>query len=440
MGDFVSFCIFLKVFVFTLASVSLTDYNTYHEYQGNGDHAMHPFVKADILLPASAPMETWSVIACDQFVSQPEYWEAVQKLVGENPSTLNLILPESELEGDCAQAICKINETMAKYLENGIFRLEENCFIYVERTLQNGTIRKGVVGAVDLTAYDFTPQSKAAIRATEKTVAERIPPRMAIRRNAPVELPHVLLLCDDEEKTLVESLTAKKDTLPLLYDFDLMLDGGKIRGWLVANADARAFEDQISAYEQRMYSKYGKDGVLYAVGDGNHSLASAKGCYEENIACENARYALVELGNIHDDAQVFEPIHRIIKETDAPALLRAMETAIGKENGAPIHWHIGNESGTFFVHDPQGLLPVGIVQEFLDGYMKDHPGIIDYIHGEEDLRQLALADNALGLILPPVEKNAFFQGIIAGGTLPRKTFSMGHAREKRYYLEARKIK
>lgn len=401
---------------------------------------MHPFVKAHILLPDSAPMHTWSVIACDQFVSQPEYWDSVRELVGNAPSTLNLILPESELEGDCTNAIRTINKTMASYLQEGVFRLLENCFIYVERTLQNGSIRKGVVGAVDLNTYNFTPDSKAPIRATEKTVPERLPPRMDIRRDAMVELPHVLLLCDDEEKTLVESLTAKKDNLPLLYDFDLMLDGGRIRGWLVAGADAEEFEAHISAYEQRMYAKYGNDAVLYAVGDGNHSLASAKGCYEENTACENARFALVELGNIHDEAQSFEPIHRIIKETDAKALLEAMKAAIAKESGTPIQWHIGNESGTIFVHDPEGMLPVGILQDFLDSYLIDHPGVIDYIHGEDDLRQLAMADNALGLILPPVEKNAFFQGIIAGGTLPRKTFSMGHAREKRYYLEARKIK
>ncbi len=401
---------------------------------------MHPFVKADILLPDCVPMETWSVIACDQFVSQPEYWDAARELVGNAPSTLNLILPESELEGDCTEAIRTINKTMVQYLEKGVFRLQENCFIYVERTLQNGAIRKGVIGAVDLNTYNFTPEANSAIRATEKTVPERLPPRMNIRRDAMVELPHVLLLCDDEEKTLVESLTEKKDRLPLLYDFDLMLGGGKIRGWLVADGDAREFEDKIASYEQQMYDKYGKDAVLYAVGDGNHSLASAKGCYEENTACENARFALVELGNIHDDAQVFEPIHRIVKDTDAKALLSAMEKAIGKEEGTPIHWHIGEESGTFCVYDPEGLLPVGIVQDFLDTYLKDHPGVIDYIHGQEDLQQLAKADRALGLILPPVVKNAFFQGIIAGGTLPRKTFSMGHAREKRYYLEARKIK
>ena len=401
---------------------------------------MHPFKKANILLPENVSMEQWSVIACDQFASQPEYWENARQLAGNAPSTLNLILPESELDGDCNAAIEKINATMQRYLNDQIFRTYADCFIYVERTLLNGTIRKGVVGAVDLEQYDFHPRSNAAIRATEETVAERIPPRMNIRRNAPLELPHVLLLCDDDEKLLVESLTAKKDTLPLLYDFELMLGGGRICGWLVAGADAAVFSAQLERYGQQMQKRYGDSGLMYAVGDGNHSLASAKGCYDENRSCENARYALVELENIHDDAQVFEPIHRIIKQTDAKALLAAMQDTIGKETGSPVVWHIGKQCGTIYVHDDQGTLPVGIVQNFLDAYLSAHPGIIDYIHGDDALCQLAQEENAIGFLLPPVEKNAFFQGILAGGTLPRKTFSMGHAQEKRYYLEARKIK
>lgn len=401
---------------------------------------MHPFMKADILLPENVSMEQWSVIACDQFASQPEYWEQARQLAGTAPSSLNLILPESELESDCDTAIQKINETMVQYLKQQLFRLYPDCFIYVERELLGGTTRKGVVGAVDLEQYDFHPQSKAAIRATEETVTQRIPPRMNIRRNAPLELPHVLLLCDDDEKLLVESLTAKKASLPLLYDFRLMLGGGRIQGWLVAGKDAEAFTQQLIAYEKRMQTRYGESGVMYAVGDGNHSLASAKGCYQENTANKKARYALVELENIHDEAQVFEPIHRIIKQTDAQALLEAMCASIGKDSGSPIHWHIGQKSGTFYVHNEQGTLPVGIVQNFLDAYLTEHPGVIDYIHGEDALQQLAQEENAIGLILPPVEKNAFFQGIIAGGTLPRKTFSMGHAQEKRYYLEAREIK
>ena len=401
---------------------------------------MHPFLKADILLPQGVSLEKWAVIACDQFVSQPEYWTQTRQNVGDAPSTLKLILPEADLEGDCAEAIKKINGTMEQYLQNQIFRLYPGSYIYIERALLNGTVRCGVVGMVDLEQYDYHPQSQAAIRATEQTVAERIPPRMNIRRDAALELPHVLLLCDDEEQFLIDSLTAKKDSLPLLYDFELMQGGGLIRGWLVSGLDAEEFDRNLHRYEQAMAKKYGENPVMYAVGDGNHSLASAKGCYEENKNCENARFALVELENIHHEAQVFEPIHRIVKNTDPQALLTAMQQAIGKESGAPIHWHIGQQEGTIFVHDESGLLPVGIVQNFLDDYMKNAEGIIDYIHGEDATRQLSQVSGTIGLILPPVEKNAFFQGIIAGGTLPRKTFSMGHAQEKRYYLEARKIK
>ncbi len=405
---------------------------------------MYPFTKADILLPAAADMAAWSVIACDQFVSQPEYWEQVQKLVGNQPSTLKLILPEAQLDGDCTTAIEEINRTMEQYLQKNIFCTLPGSFVYVERTLLNGALRTGVVGAVDLEHYDFHPDSHSAIRATEQTVAERIPPRMNIRRNAALELPHVLLLCDDEEKLLLESLEQKKDRLPLLYDFELMMGGGRIRGWLVNGDDAREFEIQLAAYTQRIQAKYGNHPVLYAVGDGNHSLASAKGCYEEQKAkglpCGQAQFALVELENIHHETQVFEPIHRILKNTEPKKLLQAMTTAIGRESGSPIYWYSGTENGVFYVHSEEGLLPVGIVQDFLDTYLKENPCIIDYIHGDDTLRQLSREDNAIGFLMPPVEKNAFFQGIIAGGTLPRKTFSMGHAQEKRYYLEARKIK
>ena len=401
---------------------------------------MHPFGKANILLPQDIPMEAWSVIACDQFVSQPEYWEEVDHLVGNTPSTRKLILPESELEGNYQNTILQINETMRAYLQQDIFRLYPDSFIYVERTLLNGKIRKGVIGAVDLEAYDFSPDSGSAIRATEQTVPERLPPRMEIRRDAALELPHVLLLCDDEEKLLIESLSAKKDCLPLLYDFDLMLGGGRIRGWLVDGGHAKELEAQLEAYSNRMQRKYGDNTMLYAVGDGNHSLASAKGCYEENKACLNARYALVELENIHDDAQCFEPIHRIVKGTDPKAFLAAMAEAIGKPEGHPVHWFIGNQSGTIYVDDPDGMLPVGIIQNYLDSYIQSNPGTVDYIHGEDTARQLAEAEGTVGLILPPVEKDAFFRGILAGGTLPRKTFSMGQAQEKRYYLEAREIK
>ncbi len=403
----------------------------------------HPFGKADILLPQAVSMEKWAVIACDQFVSQSEYWQQVRQLVGNSPSALKLILPEADLTDDNAAAIASINQTMTDYLNQQIFRTYPESFIYIERTLLNGKIRRGVIGAVDLEQYDFTPQSCSAIRATEETVADRLPPRMEIRRDATLELPHVLLLCDDDQQLLLDSLAAKKDTLPLLYDFELMLGGGRIRGWLVTGQEEQAFTAQLEKYEKAMQKKYGNSGMLYAVGDGNHSLAAAKGCYEllkkEGACPQAARYALTELENIHDNAQVFEPIHRIIKATDPDALIAAMQKAIGSDSGTPITWYAGGKEGRFYVDSQDGTLPVGIVQDFLDSYLASHSGDVDYIHGEDALRQLSAAENSLGLLLPPVEKSAFFQGILAGGTLPRKTFSMGHAQEKRYYLEARKI-
>ncbi len=405
---------------------------------------MHPFHSADILLPKDTPMDQWAVIACDQFVSQPEYWQRVRKFVGNTPSALHLILPEADLDQDPAAATKTINENMYRYIKEDLFRLYPDCFIYVERTLQNGTVRQGVVGCVDLEQYDFHPESCAPIRSTEKTVPERVPPRMDIRRDAPIELPHVLLLCDDEEQVLIETLSGKKAHMPKLYSFQLMEQGGLIEGWLAAGQDAEDFRKALEHYADRMAEKYGKNSILYAVGDGNHSLAAAKGCYEElkkqGVIDSPARSALVELENIHHSAQVFEPIHRIVKNTDPDALLKALSEEICCPGGAQVIWHIGQRTGSIYIDISSKELPVGVVQNFLDRYLQDHPGIVDYIHGEKDVAELSRQESTLGLIMPPVEKNAFFGGIVSGGELPRKTFSMGHAREKRYYLEARKIK
>lgn len=400
---------------------------------------MHPFCKTEILLPKVDSMEKWAVIACDQFVSQPQYWTNAEAFVGDAPSALRMILPEAYLTDNCQGRISHINETMARYLQQQIFQAYPESFIYVERTLQNGSVRKGVVGAMDLAQYDFFTDSKTAVRATEETVLDRLPPRMDIRRDALLELPHVLLLADDTECTLIELLTARRDQLPLLYDFELMADGGRIRGFLVSGKDADDFTAQLESYGKRITDRYGPHAVVYAVGDGNHSIAAAKACYAANPN-ELSRYALVELENIHDEAQVFEPIHRIIKNTDADALLQAMTERIGCPGGTPIHWYAGGTAGTVDIAVPDGKLAVGIVQDFLDQYLAEHPGIIDYIHGDDTLQELSQAPDTLGLLLPPMDKSAFFPSIIRSGTLPRKTFSMGHATEKRYYLEARKIK
>ena len=409
------------------------------------------FQPADILLPKDADMEKWAVIACDQFTSDQAYWDRVRAKAGDSPSTIRLILPEAELgsAGESEQ-IAKINRTMRDYLEQGVFALYPNSYVYVERTLENGSIRQGLIGKIDLEAYDYNPGSVSAIRATEKTVPERIPPRQRVRRDAPIELPHVLLLCDDHEKKLIEPVAAKKDGMRKLYDFDLMEEGGHIRGWLVTDEDAAAFDAALTDYCAHVGEKYeGLPGVpiVFAVGDGNHSLATAKSCWEEIKAAHPgvdvselpARYALVELENIHSEAQVFEPIHRVIVNTEPGKLLEALREFCAPE-GYEVTWYSGDKCGSVTLDPERSELAVGVLQGFLDKYLKDNPGEIDYIHDDDALIALAKQDKAIGFLLPAMEKSSLFRGVIRDGALPRKTFSMGHSREKRYYLEGRKIR
>ena len=409
------------------------------------------FLPAEILLPKVEDMSKWAVIACDQFSSQPAYWDRVRANAGDAPSTIHLILPEAQLGTEQEPTLTEeINRTMAAYLEQDLFTVYPNSFVYVERTLQSGAIRKGLVGMVDLEAYDYAMGSASDIRATEKTVVERIPPRMRVRKNAPLEFPHILMLADDHDKVLIEPITAQKEHLKKLYDCMLMEDGGHIAGWLVDGAEAQAFMERLTTYTQHVDEKYtGLPGtpMVFAVGDGNHSLATAKACYEElkkahpgeDLSQHPARYALVELENIHDAAQEFAPIHRVIVKTDAPALLKAVQDNLCAETGFPVEWYMGNDHGTIYLDQSKGQLAVGILQSFLDQYLAQHDGETDYIHGDADLMELADQDNAIGFLLPVMEKSQLFRGVIADGILPRKTFSMGHAREKRYYLEGRKI-
>ena len=410
---------------------------------------MKTFAPANILLPKNVNFEKWAVIACDQFTSQPEYWKRVRENVGEAVSTLNLVFPEAELNVDRAQRIKSINENMAKYLAEDIFTEYKDSYVYVERTLKNGVVRKGIVGVIDLEQYDYNADSKSAIRATEQTVLERIPPRVEIRRNASMELPHVLLLCDDEKERIIEPLTAKKAELPKIYDFDLMEGGGHIEGYLLQGTEVDTINEAIAAYEADVLAKYegsGKAPMTYAVGDGNHSLATAKACYEElkakcgaeNVANHPARFALVELENIYDEAQVFEPIHRLLTNVNVKALLEILQAEIGG-NGTAIKWFANGEVGEFKINDENGELPLEVIQVALDKYLKANAGEIDYIHGDETLEQLSQKENIIGFLMPNVTKNAFFENIVNNGVMPRKTFSMGEAEEKRYYLEGRRI-
>ena len=400
------------------------------------------FSPADILLPGynetDERWQSWSVIACDQFTSEPAYWEKAEEIIKASPSTLDYILPEAYLETEKEKAAAeKIAENMKTAAEK--LKKFDNSMIYVERTLPDGRIRRGIVGKIDLEAYDFTPDSASPVRATEKTVVERIPPRVAVRKAATVELPHIMVFVDDEKEKLTENLSFIKNKLTKLYDFELMLGGGRAAGWLI---DGEPLSDLLSRIEEYESSK--KGGVVYAVGDGNHSLASAKAHYE-NIKKElgdaakdhPARFALAEIVSLRDESIEFEPIYRILKNCDPADVLSEMSKT--GESGKTVT--AVTKNGREEYPAPAGHpLTVGALQQFIDSYVSTHPGVTcDYIHGEDTLVSLAQADNTVGFLFDGVEKSELFGYVTSNGTLPRKTFSMGEAKSKRYYLEARKI-
>ena len=417
------------------------------------------FYPADILLPKEADMTKWAVVACDQFTSQPEYWEAVEKTVGDAPSTLRLILPEAKLnDANVDEHIADINAAMKSYMDQGVFKTLPESLIYIERTQSDGKIRHGLIGMVDLDQYDFTPGSGALIRATEGTVLSRIPPRVRVRQDAPVELPHVMLLIDDPERTVIEPLTADAGSMEKLYDFDLQQGGGHLTGWKLTAAQIDAVAAALTGLtsEEAMEKKYGLRGaapLLFAVGDGNHSLATAKQCYEnlKKVTPESewatlpARYALVEVVNNHDDALKFEPIHRVVFGVDPAVLLEALKAYYpgaheGAGEGHSIAYTYEGHQGIVTVPNPKMQLAVGTLQTFLDQYLKEHGGEVDYIHGDEITDELGSKPGNIGFKLPAMGKEQLFKTVMADGVLPRKTFSMGHAQDKRYYVEARKIK
>ena len=421
-----------------------------------------PFRPADILLPQDCDYDKWAVVACDQYTSQPEYWQRVEERVGRAPSALRLILPESSLDGPQVEMdIMDINATMARYVREGRFKTLPGAMIYVERVLHGGKVRRGLVGMADLKDYDYEPGSDARIRATEGVVMPRIPPRVAVRKNAPIELPHAMLLTDDPGRTVIEPLAAQTDAMELLYDFDLMEQGGHIRGWRLGEAQLAQVAGALSALADpaAFNAKYGTQGqpvMLFAVGDGNHSLATAKECYErqkrlvppEKWDALPARFALCELVNLHDGSLEFEPIHRVVFHTDPDALLDALIRAFpgsrrGRRpegDGLPLGYvHAGGE-GVITVPPSAAHMPVGALQDFLDRYLMDHKGRVDYIHGEEVAREFAARPGDIAFLLPPMDKRALFPTVIHGGALPRKTFSMGEPHDKRFYLEARRIR
>lgn len=398
--------------------------------------------KARILLPAgNVENERWAVIACDQFTAQPDYWEKAEAIVGDAPSALRLTLPEIFLPEREVRTPA-IHAAMRDYLDRGALVEAVDGFLLVERVTPSG-VRPGLMVALDLDCYDYAEGSASLIRATEGTVPSRVPPRAAIRAGAPLELPHVMMLIDDPARSVIEPLYARREALRPLYDFELMLGGGHLRGWAVEDEDADAVFAAVDALAQRC------GGLLYAVGDGNHSLAAAKQCWmrlretlsEAEREDHPARYALVELVNLNCPAMVFEPIHRVLFHVD-PADVTARLRACMTENGA-------TEGGSDLIaFDRDGALsfrmeqhPLPVLQPFLDGYLAEHPEAeIDYIHGDEALRAL-VADrpDAMGFMPRAFDKSELFGAIRRWGALPRKTFSMGEATEKRYYMEARRI-
>ena len=393
------------------------------------------FMPADILLPKK-DFEKWAVVACDQFTSEADYWNAVEKTVGDAPSTLRITLPEIYLEdGDTEKRIADINVTMEKYLENGVFEEYKEAMIYVERTQSDGTVRHGIVGAIELCDYDYRKGSKALVRATEQTVIERIPPRVKIRKDASVELPHVLLLTDDPEKTVIEPIKAVKDKLTVAYDFDLMQGGGHITGWFLRPEDIERVGLAVNALCDGK-----EDKMMFAVGDGNHSLATAKEC--SNLSDSPlAKSALVEVVNIHDDSIQFEPIYRVLFGVEPELVIAQLAADLGTD-GEDYHKFIccfGDEECELHLK-PTSKLPVGTLQTWLDDYIKKYNVKIDYIHGEDVVRNLSKEKGNLGFIFDGMRKDELFPAVLGDGSLPRKTFSMGHAADKRYYIEARKIK
>lgn len=412
----------------------------------------------------------WAVIACDQFTSQAEYWNEVQKIVGDAPSTLNLTFPEVYLEKPGSEErIRNIQSTMRRYMEEGILQPHEG-LVYVERMV-SGKTRKGIVLCLDLEAYDYNKGSSSLIRATEGTIVDRLPPRMKIREGAVLELPHILVLIDDPNGTVIESVSAAKMELEKLYDFELMLESGHLTGYAVNEE----FENKVVkalrglAQPETFAAKYGieknKPVLLFAMGDGNHSLATAKAIWEKmkpQVGMDHpARYALVEIENVHDEGLEFEPIHRVLfglkkdlfvefektfganltykPVASAEEMVRAVDSAFGEKQTLGLVGG-GREFGTIEISKPSSNLPVGTIQSFLDVFLKEGGAEkVDYVHGEDVTVRLGSQPNNAGFYLPGMNKSDLFKTVILDGALPRKTFSMGEAREKRFYMEARKI-
>ena len=418
----------------------------------------------DVLLPTT-DLRSWAVVACDQFTSQPEYWQQVEQVVGEAPSTLRLIFPEVYLEQPDPDArIAAINKAMTHYLNAGLFVRHAQTMVLVRRETRQGVVRWGLIVALDLEQYSWEPDARTLIRATEGTILDRLPPRVRIREAAALELPHIMVLISDAERAVIEPLTAATPRLTRLYDTELMLDGGRVTGWAVDGAaDLEAVTDGLRALRADLDPA---NPLLFAMGDGNHSFATAKSIWndlrERLTPAERdghpARYCLVELENIYDPGLDFEPIHRVLFGIDRAAFEAAMadqcasmqrievtdvDTALGAIDGAAeqsFGYIDADGIAVYRLAVPTASLAAGTLQRVIDELTRTGDVAVDYIHGADVTEGLARAENNVGLLLPPVPKDSFFASIVSDGALPRKTFSLGEAQDKRYYLEARRIR
>lgn len=380
----------------------------------------------EILLPRTADMYAWAVNACDQFTSDEGYWRQVEELTRGKPSAYHLILPEIYLKDNAAARIAEVNKNMEEYLSDGTFTDINNTFVLVERTLSNG-VRSGIVLGVDLECYSFESGSNALIRSTEATVLDRLPPRVKMREGAALELPHVMMLYNDPHGEVLSSAVRGE----VLYDFELNMNGGHVKGTRITNSEEL----------KKIFGRLCGGGMLFAVGDGNHSLAAAKLCWERikptlsesQRAVHPARYALCEAVNIYDAALTFHPIHRLVKTDRASEFVSGLRLSGGAK--ATILCGGYKTEVPFPENIPQGI---SALDDYIEKFISRCGGEVDYIHGDSQLEQLS--SQGVGIMVPPIAKSDFFALIEKYGNLPKKTFSLGEGNEKRYYIEARRIK
>lgn len=400
-----------------------------------------------ILLPSKdIDLTKWAVVACDQFTSQREYWQTLDNLVGDNKSCLRMVFPEAYLEDDDKEERTSIiNSTMQQYLSQGVFE-EMDGFVLVDRVQSDGKHRIGLMLSIDLEDYDYTPNNNARIKATEKTVVERLPARIAVRQNACIEIPHIMLLMDDREKNVLGKLYQNRDQMQKLYDFDLNMKGGRLTGYKV-NDSEKVLEEIMSLLDRQvLLDKYQSDReLLFVVGDGNHSLATAKECWnnikqnlsKQEIESHPARYALCELVSLQDSALEFQPIHRVLFGSGEPMIEYLQSSLKGDASTKMVYG--GKEYILNISQSPSDA--IADIQNAIDTYMSSHQEVsIDYVHGDEYTLNVAKQNNAIALFMPTISKDSLFGYVARRGVLPRKSFSMGHAEDKRYYMEAKKIK